>query len=414
MAVKTITMTGVEVAVTGLDGTHAHIRNDGTDTIYAAKTARITAGADGVASIPAGQADTIRGISGTVYLLGTGSVLVQSDDYVASPFKTAAQASGSGADEVARAAISTHAGNADIHVTTEEKAAWSAINYSNPNLLINPDFKVNQRGQAEYTINGVYTVDRWKLVIGSPTDDASPKVEVTDNGITINAVGCNAYLFSALEYAPLGKTVTYSVSINGNVYSTTVTLPEVAPETDNTIMSIISTPNEGRIADIHLNSNGTLGTNVSAMMGKTNHFEWAKLELGNAATPFVPPDPATELAKCQRYFYRTPAYNAASASTFGVGFIGGISYATVNITLPTTMRINPIMTLNGTLSLATAGYNGNDGVIKVSNTIPGSHSSPNSATMVFDISDTNDESIVGNCCLLQNRDGGYIDISAEL
>lgn len=31
MATKTITLTGAEVAVTGLDGAHAHIRNDGTE-----------------------------------------------------------------------------------------------------------------------------------------------------------------------------------------------------------------------------------------------------------------------------------------------------------------------------------------------------------------------------------------------
>lgn len=124
MATKTINLTGAEVAVTGLDGAHAHIRNDGTEVIYAAKTAGITAGADGVASIPAGQSDTIRGISGAVYLLGTGSVLIQSDDYVASPFKTSATSGGSGADEVARAAINEHSGNAEVHVTAEEKAAW--------------------------------------------------------------------------------------------------------------------------------------------------------------------------------------------------------------------------------------------------------------------------------------------------
>lgn len=125
MATKTITLTGAEVAVTGLDGAHAHIRNDGTEVIYAAKTAGITAGADGVASIPAGQSDTIRGISGAVYLLGTGSALIQSDDYVVSPFKTSAASGGSGADEVARAAINTHAGNAEIHVTAAEKTAWN-------------------------------------------------------------------------------------------------------------------------------------------------------------------------------------------------------------------------------------------------------------------------------------------------
>ena len=126
MATKTINLTGAEVAVTGLDGAHAHIRNDGTEVIYAAKTAGITAGADGVASIPAGQSDTIRGISGAVYLLGTGSVLIQSDDYVASPFKTSAASGGSAVDEVARTAINTHSGNDEIHVTAEEKAAWDA------------------------------------------------------------------------------------------------------------------------------------------------------------------------------------------------------------------------------------------------------------------------------------------------
>ena len=81
-------------------------------------------------------------------------------DYTACPFKTSTSAGGeSGVDEVARAAIEAHAGNADIHVTATEKAAWNAVNYSNPNLLINPDFRINQRGQAEYTSG--YTVDRW-------------------------------------------------------------------------------------------------------------------------------------------------------------------------------------------------------------------------------------------------------------
>ena len=122
---KTINLTGAEFAVTGLDGAHAHIRNDSTDTIYAAKTAGITAGADGVASIPAGQADTLRGISGAVYLLGTGSALIQSDDYVESPFKSSTASGGSAVDDVARAAVSTHAGNADIHVTAAEKASWN-------------------------------------------------------------------------------------------------------------------------------------------------------------------------------------------------------------------------------------------------------------------------------------------------
>ena len=125
MATKTINLTGAEVAVTGLDGAHAHIRNDGTEVIYVAKTAGITTGADGVLSIPAGQAATVYGISGTVYMLGTGSAQIISNDYSELPFKTSATSGGSGADEVARAAISSHAGNAEIHVTAAEKASWN-------------------------------------------------------------------------------------------------------------------------------------------------------------------------------------------------------------------------------------------------------------------------------------------------
>ncbi len=59
-----------------------------------------------------------------MYLLGTGSVQLVGSDYTSCPFKTSAQSGGSGADEVARAAIEAHAGNTAIHVTAEEKAAW--------------------------------------------------------------------------------------------------------------------------------------------------------------------------------------------------------------------------------------------------------------------------------------------------
>ena len=151
MTSKTIVLTGEEIRADYSGGTNAWLRNDGTATVYASTAPGVTAGADGVVSIPAGQAVRIDGACRTVYLLGTGgSVQLVGSDYTACPFKTSTSAGGeSGVDEVARAAIEAHAGNADIHVTATEKAAWNAVNYSNPNLLINPDFRINQRGQAE-------------------------------------------------------------------------------------------------------------------------------------------------------------------------------------------------------------------------------------------------------------------------
>lgn len=297
MATKTINLTGAEVAVTGLDGAHAHIRNDSTDTIYAAKMPGITAGADGVASIPAGQADTLRGISGAVYLLGTGSALIQSDDYVESPFKASTASGGSAVDEVARTAASAHAGNADIHVTADEKAAWNAVNYSNPNLMVNPDFKINQLGLTEYTAKGQYTVDRWRM-----TNNDGGIIDVTSSGVDFSTTGgivgfiqtCEAF---GNEF--LGKTFTLSALIN----ETTVTVSGVFEE--NITKTVASIDFDGGTLTLaSIAESGILYPRAQITCGgsKTLSISWVKLELGSIATPFTPPDPATELAKCQRYY----------------------------------------------------------------------------------------------------------------
>ncbi len=125
MSVKSIILSGQETAVTGLAGTNAAIRNDGADTIYAAKKPGITPGADGVLSIPAGGSAVLLGITGNLYLSGTGYAMLITSDYRENPFKSSAQG-GSGADETARAAINTHAGNAELHVTAAERSAWNA------------------------------------------------------------------------------------------------------------------------------------------------------------------------------------------------------------------------------------------------------------------------------------------------
>ena len=121
----TISLAGSEVKAE-YSGANAWLRNDGADVIYAAAKPGITAGADGVVAIPAGQSAPVYGANGAVWLTGTGSVQLIGSDYSTNPFKTSAQAGGSGADDVARAAISAHSGNAEIHVTSAEKAAWDA------------------------------------------------------------------------------------------------------------------------------------------------------------------------------------------------------------------------------------------------------------------------------------------------
>ncbi len=122
--IKTIALTGAETAVY-ISGQNCDIRNDGTDVVYASAIPGVTAGADGVLSIPAGGAAKLLDTGGAVYLLGTGSVQLCGNDYAESVFKSAATSSTGegGADTVARNAINAHAGNADIHLTAAELEA---------------------------------------------------------------------------------------------------------------------------------------------------------------------------------------------------------------------------------------------------------------------------------------------------
>ena len=124
MAIKNPILTGDEMAV-NISGQYAAVRNDGTDIIYVSANPNIVPGADGIMSIPAGASAVISLISNIVYLFGSGKATVVGTDSASNPFKTSTTSSGSAVDEQARTAISTHSGNAMIHVTTEEKASWS-------------------------------------------------------------------------------------------------------------------------------------------------------------------------------------------------------------------------------------------------------------------------------------------------
>ncbi len=303
MTSKTITLTGAEIRANYSGGMNAWLRNDGATTVYASAVPGVTAGADGVVSIPAGQAAAIYGACGAVYLLGTtGSVQLVGSDYTACPFKTAALG-GSGADSVARAAIEAHAADADIHVTATEKAAWNAVNYSNPNLLINPDFRINQRGQAEYTSG--YTVDRWYSPGKCSAAPISGGVKLTS---TVTASSTTHAFWQDFEFPlPPGK---YTLSLKAadvtGVWAARIRTVTAAGDyvdsyyTPRLQAGINSVTVD--LSDSEYISAVSIGFNKGNEAGNSLKLAWAKLEGGSLATPFVPPDPATELAKCQRYY----------------------------------------------------------------------------------------------------------------
>lgn len=177
----------------------------------------------------------------------------------------------------------------------------------NPNMLINPDFAVNQRGETEYTTTG-YTVDRWSMQVGF-------KITPLENGIRICPTGAvTSNLFAIIQNIPVSK------AMFGNDYTLTVNVSETNDYAYAVVYAYNSANAVIKSSDkIKLNTglNSTTIRNIpdntayirvqftinsGAQTSDTLEILWAKLELGGIATLYTPPDPAVELTKCQRYY----------------------------------------------------------------------------------------------------------------
>lgn len=194
---------------------------------------------------------------------------------------------------------------------------------SNPNLLINPDFAVNQRGitSASGGTSTVYIADRWfsqRAIISRPEN----------GGISIAWDGTNkdnGWVQQKIETAALfGKTVTISADIDGELKSVTTIVPTLANKTDGDWVD-----SDKKVMFAVSNLGGTLMSIVIFSYTTTPiTISNVKLELGANTTRYYPPDPATELAKCQRYYQRIAAYlpsRAAGISTDFIDFVYNLS-----------------------------------------------------------------------------------------
>ena len=314
MTSKTIVLTGAEIRADYSGGTNAWLRNDGTATVYASTAPDVTVGADGVVSIPAGQSVGVYGANGTVYLMGTGSVQLIGSDYSTSPFKASTQSGGSGADSVARAAIEAHAADSDIHVTATEKAAWNAVNYSNPNLLINPNFVINQRGGNIYSysvasgsIDGGFTVDHWiSTIVGSGNSGSYNAETHILSGSVLDKNGYYANLCQFIENPVrfAGKTLTFSAGMSELDQPALIQIWRTEGTTTTGVAATHYNLKADKVLTFTMPSDLTEASKIRVVLQTRGSvkLDWAKLELGSAATPFVPPDPVTELEKCQRFY----------------------------------------------------------------------------------------------------------------
>lgn len=242
---------------------------------------------------------------------------------------------------------------------------------SNPNLLDNwyfigggsqqggGQFPINQRGETEYTTPG-HTIDRWVITNKNTTNY---KLEVTDKGVKLftSEAGGNVFFSQSIESFSnyTGKKLTASFLFSDGLLSTTINIPIDIP-TINTRLKIVSFG----FFVIELwytaqNKALLLQTNTKNITELT--LIAAKLELGPVQTLAhqdadgnwvlndPPPNFQQELAKCQRYYWKSKSignYHSAIFTYYG-GELGSYILLTPVVNNPVTMRAMPTFKING-------------------------------------------------------------------
>lgn len=185
---------------------------------------------------------------------------------------------------------------------TDYDTEWD--NTSNENLLLNSNFKINQRGKANYTfLNGGYCVDRWYLIgVGTftvATRTLAQQSQPSEGTILAQLLDCdNEYSFLK------GNNVTFSVKINNIIYQVKAVIPTtmVAGATLGSLYS-----NE---LSIHIDtiSSSILRVYIQFTLAQSYEISYAKLEIGKYATNYIEPNHNAELEKCKFYGEKCATY----------------------------------------------------------------------------------------------------------
>ena len=305
------------------------------------------------------------------------------------------------------AKLSNEIGESDTDGYTQ-KATNSVI--LNPNLLINGDFKVNQRGKTSYSGKAQYTVDRWY------NSNEATIVRAGIDRISVEATTKNGYIIQRIEkgYEQLkGKTVTFSAKIDGVVYKSTGVVP-TSFSTDSTYAVTRSFQNsQGTLVACALYVRPTdLQTFVQmgVTTGNTIVVEWVKLEVSPVATSFSPRLYAEEFALCQRYYKRiTPnAENFIAVGTMQPASTTN-GFATFNLGIP--MQRTPTVTYS---SLSDLGLGYNDASVSQTtiSSIGFANSDRHLTTYKAYVTGTGFTS--GQFTNFVVKSGGYIEFDAEI
>jgi hypothetical protein len=191
------------------------------------------------------------------------------------------------------------------------------------NEIINGNFQINQRAYASGSnlASGSYGFDRWKSTFTNTTltFTSAPQGQM----VTINSGGSIEQVIERASIPAGTYILSWTGTATGRVYNTGATPPSYAA------------------SPITVTLDGLSNVEVEfTASGGTRTLQNVQLEAGSVPSAFEQRPIGTELALCQRYYYRfNPA--ASSSNTLGVGFADTTTASQHTHFFPVSMRIAP-------------------------------------------------------------------------
>lgn len=204
--------------------------------------------------------------------------------------------------------------------------------FSNPNLLINGDFRnpVNQRGITKYEGSTIkcYTIDRWCM----GDQDYFRTVEIVDGGVTVTNPN-ETYIGTFQQI--------FEHSLPQGNYTLSVKVKEITSG-GGTMSCGGSHSATKKELSVGVNTLTLTGATISSFLiylapSSSMTLEWAKLEYGTIATPFIPKPYSEELMLCRRYFcVVVPSLMIISRQRFdgSTSYFAGFPYPNVMRSVP--------------------------------------------------------------------------------
>ena len=252
---------------------------------------------------------------------------------------------------------------------------------SNRNIIINPEFKIWQRGTSWSSGVNRYVMDRWyqwgynaipSQITG--TNGSQYGVRLRHNSSTSNSFSAWASTLEKKDiFHTIGKHLVLSFWMRKGSAFTGGMSCQIVARTDSE-----SKINSGTNVTIgNQDIAGSLTTDWQKFTIKTtqvvpttevvgvnfwhhttsgtdanNYFDLnqVQLEVGDTATSFEHRNTSEELSRCQRYFYRIGG-QSRTYQVVGNGFVGqngGTKCAKIIVNFPTTMRDRPTLSVIGT------------------------------------------------------------------